>query len=67
MIKQYGSQTREPLNESGYKLVETRDGQKDAILENTLNWRELWTKSDDFSGYVIDIFGIGYEFVMSLD
>ncbi|KKN21281.1 hypothetical protein LCGC14_0927120 [marine sediment metagenome] len=65
-MKQIGSQIREELSESGYKLVDTMHGQLDAILENE-NGQELWSKSDDFAGYVIEIFGIGYEFVMSRD
>lgn len=63
-MKKIGSQTRELLEDSGYKLVHTMNGSRDAILEND-EGRELWSESDDFAGYVIVIFGIGYEFIMS--
>lgn len=61
-----GSQTREKLEDTKYTLLEQT--RSDAILLNTkTNIKELWVKRDDHAGYVIEINGIGYEFVRSIN
>ena len=62
MITKRGSQNREPLAESGYTLLSKKGNE--VILEEG-GIPELWTKRDDYSGYVIEIDGVGYEFVRS--
>lgn len=59
-MKQIGSQRRESISESGYKLYAI--GGDFAILETKDGKLELWYPNNDFAGYVIDIGGIGYEF-----
>ena len=57
-----GSQNREPLAESGYTLLaKNEDG--DVILMDEDGKKELWAAKDDFAGYVLEIDGIGHEFV----
>jgi hypothetical protein len=63
-MKQFGSQCRETLLESGYELVKVEDDE--AILRNpAVEQFELWVKHDDHAGYTIEINGVGYEFVRS--
>lgn len=62
MGTQIGSQYRETLEEAGYRLVSKND--EYALLENKdTNKLELWAEKDDYAGYVIEIDGVGYEFV----
>jgi hypothetical protein len=61
-MKKYGSQTRESLRGSGYKLI--KKSGKEAILQDREDGHfELWMKNNHFAGYVIVIDGIGYEYV----
>jgi hypothetical protein len=54
-----------PLSESGMQLVSGPDSNGEVLLED--NGRiEVWAENDDFAGYVIEIDGVGYEFVSSL-
>ena len=76
-----GSQKREKIEDTNYTvqfmdehLVLSAHGVKrmevgpDAVLLNKeTGIAELWTQRDDFAGYVIEIDGIGYEFVRSLN
>lgn len=61
MITHIGSQSREPLAESGYTLVELAN-ETATIADATDGHWEYWYACDDFAGYVIDIDGIGYEY-----
>ena len=64
-LKRIGSQTREPRAEAGYLVIHAAGGE--AILEDRASSRrELWALRDDFTGYVVEIQGKGYEFVRSL-
>ena len=64
-MKKIGSQIRETLEEAGFELIE-RNGDEVILKEiETLNL-ELWVKSDDYAGYVVEIDGVGYEFINSL-
>lgn len=63
---QRGSQTREPLEESGYRLIkEFEDG--GVILEDFAGKQELWMINNFAASYVIVINTYGYEFVRSLN
>ena len=69
MITKRGSQSREPLNESGYVIDATwPDVDRGSIVLRDVETgkRELWHLSDDYAGYVIEIEGCGYEFGRSL-
>ena len=59
-----GSQIRETLAASGMTLVST--GQGHVTLQGGNGIRELWSQNDSYAGYVIEIDGMGYEFVRSL-
>lgn len=75
------SQTRERIEDTNYEikfrdehLVLTatgvqgiEDGPDAVLLNKETGISELWTMRDDFAGYVIEIGGIGYEFVRSLE
>jgi len=59
------NQVRESLQKAGFELIE-KNGNEVILKEiETLNL-ELWVKSNDFTDYVVEIDGIGYEFVASL-
>ncbi len=64
-MKTIGSQKRESLKESGYKVL--RRSKDEAVLEDRETGKaELWIANDDFAGYVIEIAGVGHEFARSL-
>ena len=63
-MRHIGSQTRETLEESEYTFV-SREGDE-VILENEDGGKELFVERDDYAGYVVEIDGIGHEFVRSL-
>jgi hypothetical protein len=66
MIKKIGSQSRESLEESGYKIVYfiKECGDKAVILEYIEDGiKEIWILNDQVAGYCIEINGEGYEFV----
>ena len=60
-----GSQYRETLRESGYRLFE-RPEPGIAILEDEDGKRELWFVNDHSAGYVVQIGRWGYEFTRSV-
>ena len=64
-MKTIGSQKRELLAESGMELVsENGNG---ALLKSKIDGNvELWMQNDDFAGYVIEIDGVGYEFIRTI-
>jgi len=69
-MEKIGSQMRDKIRDTEY-LVDVIEGNKltgrDAILLNTMcNKLELWTENNNAAGYVIEIEGVGYEFVRSL-
>jgi hypothetical protein len=76
MITKFGSQSREPLEDTDYKLIEIveHDGDEWAILENVSNSldglfkgvREEWIRNDDVASYCIEINGKCYEFARSI-
>ncbi len=67
-VTKRGSQTREPYDEAGYRIVGTWPDLMigEVILEDENGKRELWALSPTFAGYVITINDRGYEFVRSL-
>lgn len=63
--KEIGSQTRENLRDSGYKVL--RRSKEFAILEDRETGQvEYWAPNDHYAGYVIEIGGIGHEFVRTI-
>jgi hypothetical protein len=81
MIKQIGSQTREPIEDTEYSIKfrdehlvlsadgvrRMEDGPDVVLLNKETGISELWTKKDDSAGYVVVIGGVGFEFVRSLN
>lgn len=65
-MKQIGSQNREPLSESGLAVRFGPNDDGEVILNDRNGNMELWQKTDDFAGYVIEINGKGYEFARGL-
>jgi len=63
--KQIGSQNREKIEDTDYEVVKTLAGGEVILKDKTNGKLELWAESDDFAGYVIEINGMGYEFVSS--
>lgn len=63
-MKTIGSQKRETLEEAGYEIVNL--GPVSAILRDKESEKlELFFKNDHASGWVVEIDGVGYEFVTS--
>jgi hypothetical protein len=62
-MKKIGSQTRETLAESGYRLLERVDDET-IILQSIgdPDQQEFWFKHDDHAGYTIEVDGVGYEY-----
>jgi len=59
-----GSQTRESYSEAGYRIIRLYKGE--ALLEDSTGKKELWVRNNHFAGYVVEIAGVGYEFVESI-
>lgn len=82
MIKQIGNQNREPVEETEYELIAVDQhiiinehgarqvdcpNPKEAVLKDRkTNRQELWAENDHYAGYVIEIGGVGFEFVREL-
>jgi hypothetical protein len=66
MIRQIGSQAREPLEDTEYEVYQGPNEDGEIILIDESEKKELWVQREDFAGYVVEIDGIGYEFVTSL-
>jgi hypothetical protein len=64
-VKQIGSQMRETLAESGYKLV-GRPAQRMVVLQDKDGKREVWYANDHFAGYTVQVGRWGYEFGYSV-
>ena len=64
-MKRIGSQLRETLAESGYVLIEKK-GREVLLKEADGDKVELWHKNDHFAGAVIEIDGVGYEFIRTV-
>ena len=60
MKKQIGSQLRETLKESGYKLIGRQPGM--ILLEDSIGKREIWYANNYHAGYTIQVGRWGYEF-----
>ena len=61
-MKQFGSQMREKIEDTTYKVRAKRG--KTVSLEAG-DHREVWIQNDHHAGYTLEIDGIGYEFVSS--
>lgn len=64
-MKTIGSQKREILADTEYTLI-LLNGNAAFLLNNSTNKKELWQQNDHFAGYVIEIDGIGYEFITTV-
>jgi hypothetical protein len=60
------SQNREKIEDSDYELVEKRSNGSAVIFNPSLDNYELYQQNDHYSGWVLVIDGIGYEFVRDL-
>lgn len=67
MARQIGSQYRATPQEEGYSIVDRPDPDTIIFHNFTTNEFELWAKRDDFDGFVLEVDGIGYEFIRSGD
>ena len=66
-MRKIGSQTRETLEESGYRLLDRWD--EDTIVLQSIedpDQQEVWFKHDDHAGYTIEVDGVGYEYARDL-
>jgi len=63
MHTKYGSQRREPIEETEYR-VHIHDGDE-VVLDDGGDRFEVWFRNDYHAGYTIEINGIGYEFARS--
>lgn len=62
-MKKIGSQTRETLAESGYRLLDRWD--EETIVLQSIgdpDQQEVWFKNDHHAGYTIEVEGVGYEY-----
>jgi hypothetical protein len=66
MARQIGSQHRETLAESGYRLVK-RPFDGEVILADADGNRELWVVNDHHAGHTIQVGRWGYEFIRGLN
>ena len=63
-MKKIGSQIRETLKESGYKLI--RRDYRSVILESPDGMKEVWYANDHHVGYTIQVGRWGYEYGMDI-
>jgi len=61
-----GSQKREKIKKLPYRVLKWLDN-GEVILREDTGKKELWVENDHFSGYVIEINHIGYEFVRTIE
>jgi hypothetical protein len=66
MIKHIGSQNRELIGETTYKVVGVTQYDEVILEDEEGGDLELWAPNDHHSGYTIEIAGIGYEFTTSI-
>jgi hypothetical protein len=64
MTRQIGSQYRETLEEAGYWIVD--NSSDETILADEDGKLEVWVENNHYAGWVLEINGIGYEFVRSV-
>lgn len=64
-MRKIGSQSRELLSETEYTVAGRLDGHSSdgVILKDADGKYELWVPNNHYAGYVIDIDGVGHEFV----
>ncbi len=66
MGKQIGSQYRETLKDAGLRIAwPTPRGY--VLQDKETGAYSLWERCDDFAGYVVEIEGVGHEFLSSTD
>ena len=62
-MKTIGSQKRESLFESGFRLISRQRDGSVILKDRETGTCEMWTPNDHYAGYVIEIDKVGYEFV----
>jgi hypothetical protein len=65
-MRTIGSQTRQELEYSDYKMHQ-RINAEEVILMAYDGVLQLWVANDDYAGFVLEIDGVGYEFVTSVN
>jgi hypothetical protein len=55
------SQTRDRIEDTGRCVIRFLPGDQVLLSDAT-----IWAKNDHYAGYVIEIEGVGYEFIRSL-
>lgn len=65
-MRTIGSQTRQELEYSDYKMRQ-RINAEEVILMAYDGVLQLWVANDDYAGFVLEIDGVGYEFVTSVN
>ncbi len=66
-MKQIGSQMRETLKEANYSIYDKDFPDEIILQDNNTGIYELWAPNDDYAGYVIEINGIGHEYIHDID
>lgn len=61
-----GSQNRGKLTNSGMCFVRRESSTEVVLRDQHTGVEELWVERDNYAGYVIEVDGVGYEFVRSL-
>ena len=63
MITRIGSQTRESIADTVYKVAAVLSARQIVLVDTTDGHCELWIACDHHSGYTIEYGETGYEFV----
>jgi hypothetical protein len=63
MITRVGSQNREPIADTVYRVTAVLSARQIVLVDTTDGHCELWIACDHNSGYVIEYGSTGYEFV----
>jgi hypothetical protein len=71
LMKRIGSPNRETLEEANMKLVSklvSRSSYKSVILQDEVGQKSLWGQNGHYAGYgyVVEVDGVGYEFICSV-
>lgn len=65
-MKVIGSQVRELIGSTTMKVVGVTKYNEVILEDEESGDLEIWAPNDHFAGYVIEIAGVGYEFVTSI-
>lgn len=62
-MKHAGSQIKETLEEANYSIYDKDSPDEIILQDNDTGTYELWAPNDQYAGYVIEIAGVGHEFI----